>query len=157
VVWRVDLSTGLIYTWRAPAQIGFTGDGGDRRLARNSTSRQVSRSAAAWCILRTRGTTRSQGCDNIINTVAGTGIRDNGPAVNAFLNFPEGIAIDGSGDILVADTGNAEAREFKAGGNINSVGQLQGGEPLERHRGSGRKLLCHRRGAKLSQRECRIS
>ena len=57
--------------------------------------------------------------NNIITTVAGTGIRDNGPATNAFLNFPEGIAIDGSGDILVADTGNAEARQFKAGGNIN--------------------------------------
>ena len=61
--------------------------------------------------------------------MAGTGIRDNGPATNAFLNFPEGIAIDGSGDILVADTGNAEARKFKAGGNINGVGQLQGGAP----------------------------
>ncbi len=67
--------------------------------------------------------------NNIITTVAGTGIRDNGPATNAFLNFPEGMAIDGSGDILVADTGNAEARQFKAGGNISSVGQLQGGVP----------------------------
>ncbi len=65
----------------------------------------------------------------IITTVAGTGIRDNGPATNAFLNFPEGIAIDGSGEILVADTGNTDARKFKAGGNINSVGQLQGGSP----------------------------
>jgi uncharacterized protein (TIGR03437 family) len=67
--------------------------------------------------------------NNIINTVAGTGIRDNGPATNAFLNFPEGITIDGSGDILVADTGNAEARRFKAGGPINSLGQLLGGTP----------------------------
>ena len=66
----------------------------------------------------------------IINTVAGTGIRDNGPATNAFLNFPEGVTIDGSGDILVADTGNAEARRFKIGGNINPLGQLQGGAPM---------------------------
>ncbi len=64
-----------------------------------------------------------------ITTVAGTSIGDKGPAAMAFLNLPEGLAIDGSGNVLVADTENAEARIFKAGGNISSVGQLQGGAP----------------------------
>ncbi len=89
--------------------------------------------------------------NNIIKTVAGTSIGDNGPATNAFLNFPEGIAIDGSGDILVADTGNMEAREFKAAGRIGERGAIERRNALWRDRGQGREFLSHRRGAKLSE------
>lgn len=63
----------------------------------------------------------------VISTVAGTGIA--GPpntspvlAVNATLNSPSGLAIDGSNNIYIADTGNQVIREVVASsGNIVTV------------------------------------
>ena len=43
-------------------------------------------------------------CQNIISTIAGTGSRsysgDNGAATSAALDYPTGVAVDGSGRIL---------------------------------------------------------
>ncbi len=51
----------------------------------------------------------------IITTVAGTGDSgykgDNGPANDSVLNAPTGIAIDGAGNLFIADTGNNVIRE----------------------------------------------
>ena len=77
----------------------------------------------------------------VITTVAGTGIRDNGPAANAFLNFPEGIAIDGSGDILVADTGTRRRGASRREAISTALGQLQGGAPYGVDRGSSRETF----------------
>lgn len=130
VVRRVDLSTGLIYNAAGSGEIGFAGDGGEAFGAELNQPEGLAVSGGV-IYFADSGNLRVRKVSNyIINTVAGTGIHDNGPATNAFLNFPEGIAIDGSGDMLVADTGNAEARWFKAGGNINSVGQSEGGAPF---------------------------
>ncbi len=50
-----------------------------------------------------------------ISTVAGTGKRgdggDGGPAVDAQLNRPAGVALDGVGNIYIADTDNARIRK----------------------------------------------
>jgi uncharacterized protein (TIGR03437 family) len=129
VIWRVDLSTGLIYNVAGTGAIGFTGDAGSPLAAELNYPAGLAISGGVVYFADTDNRRVRKVADNVISTVAGTSLGDDGPAVNAFLNFPEGVAIDGSGDILVADTSNAEAREFKAGGNINSVGQLQGGEP----------------------------
>jgi uncharacterized protein (TIGR03437 family) len=130
VVRRVDLSTGLIYTVAGSGEVGFTGDGGGALSAELDYPAGLAISGGVLYFADVVNQRVRKVANYTINTVAGTGIRDNGPASNAFLNFPEGLAIDRSGDILVADTGNAEAREFKAGGNINSVGQLLGGSPF---------------------------
>jgi uncharacterized protein (TIGR03437 family) len=130
VVRRVDLSTGLIYTVAGSGIVGFTGDGASPLGAELNYPAGIAAGGGAVYFADVSNERVRKVANNIIMTVAGTGIRDNGPATNAFLSFPEGIAIDGSGDILVADTGNAEARKFKAGGNINGVGQLQGAAPF---------------------------
>ncbi len=53
-----------------------------------------------------------------ITTLAGTGAAgytgDNGPATAATLNTPSGIAIDGAGNLYIADTGNNVIREIHA-------------------------------------------
>jgi hypothetical protein len=50
-----------------------------------------------------------------IYTVAGDGDRgfsgDAGPATHAELNLPGGVAVDGAGNLLIADTGNDRIRE----------------------------------------------
>ncbi|MGO9196800.1 MAG: putative Ig domain-containing protein [Acidimicrobiales bacterium] len=57
--------------------------------------------------------------DGIITTIAGNGIAGfsgNGhKAVDAELDHPEGVAVDSSGDVFIADTGNDEIREVTGG------------------------------------------
>ncbi len=58
----------------------------------------------------------------IITTVAGIGqpgyTGDNGPANKATLNTPSGVAIDGAGNLFIADTGNNVVREVIASTGI---------------------------------------
>jgi sugar lactone lactonase YvrE len=60
-----------------------------------------------------------------IATVAGTGnvgyTGDNGPALDATLNSPLGLVVDGSGDIYIADSYNGVVREVDAAGTITTV------------------------------------
>ena len=70
-----------------------------------------------------------------VETVAGTGVAgysgDGGLATNAQLNSPAGIAIDGSGNIIIADTGNCWIRKVDASTkNISRVaGKTTAGLP----------------------------
>ena len=58
----------------------------------------------------------------IITTFAGTGTAaytgDNGPAVNASLNTPSGVSIDGAGNLYIADTRNNAVRMVAASTGI---------------------------------------
>ena len=55
----------------------------------------------------------------MITTVAGNGIRgysgDNGPATNAQLNDPQGVAIDAAGNLYIVDGGNYRIRKVSNG------------------------------------------
>jgi uncharacterized protein (TIGR03437 family) len=59
-----------------------------------------------------------------ISTIAGTNTGgysgDTGPAIDAELDFPTGVAVDGSGNVYIADSGNNVIREI-SGGNINTI------------------------------------
>jgi sugar lactone lactonase YvrE len=61
----------------------------------------------------------------IITTIAGNGTAgfsgDNGPAINAALNFPRGLTLDASGHVFIADTANNRVREVTIGGSIVTV------------------------------------
>jgi len=61
----------------------------------------------------------------IITTYAGNGYNlyggDNGPAVNASVNRPEGLAVDAAGDLYIADNGNNRIRRVAANGTITTV------------------------------------
>jgi sugar lactone lactonase YvrE len=46
---------------------------------------------------------------------------DNGPATTAQLNDPQGIALDGAGDLFIADTFNNAIREVTPAGTITTV------------------------------------
>jgi NHL repeat len=46
---------------------------------------------------------------------------DGGPATSARLNDPQGVAVDGAGDLFIADTFNNAIREVKPDGTISTV------------------------------------
>ena len=46
---------------------------------------------------------------------------DGGPAIGAGLNSPGGIAVDSSGDLYIADFGNARVRKVSTSGTISTV------------------------------------
>jgi sugar lactone lactonase YvrE len=60
-----------------------------------------------------------------ITTIAGTGSPsyggDDGPAVSAGLNMPTGVAVDGSGNVYIADAGNNRIRKISTSGTITTV------------------------------------
>ncbi|MCP4702198.1 MAG: hypothetical protein GY862_35865 [Gammaproteobacteria bacterium] len=60
-----------------------------------------------------------------ISTIAGSGIRgntgDGGPAIEAELNFPAGLASDGAGNIYIADQNNHRVRKIDTNGNISTI------------------------------------
>jgi uncharacterized protein (TIGR03437 family) len=68
---------------------------------------------------------RKVSASGIITTVAGNGTQgfsgDGGPAISAFLNNPEGVAVDASGNLFIADSGNSRIRKVSASGIITTV------------------------------------
>jgi trimeric autotransporter adhesin len=82
----------------------------------------------------------------VITTVAGTGAPglggDDGPATAALLRYPEGVAVDNSGDLFIADTGNNRVREVLPDGTIKTFAgdgacSLPFGHRGPHHQGSG--------------------
>ncbi|HWR50279.1 MAG TPA: hypothetical protein VN428_04180, partial [Bryobacteraceae bacterium] len=74
--------------------------------------------------------------DGRIATVAGTGRSgfsgDGGPASEARLNAPYGLAIDAAGNLFIADLGNGRVRRVAADGTITT---FAGGGEMERPNG----------------------
>jgi hypothetical protein len=65
---------------------------------------------------------RRVGSDGVITTVAGGGSGgDGGPATNASLFKPSGVAVTADGGFLIADTYNNRVRKVDAGGTITTV------------------------------------
>src|ERR1700722_1160195 len=61
----------------------------------------------------------------LITTVAGNGTTNysgnGGPANNASLNYPYGVAVDASGNLFIADSDNSVVRKVKTNGIISTV------------------------------------
>ena len=118
---RVDADTGAIITIAGTGEGSDSGDGG---LATNAEFRApwaVAVDGAGNVFIVDRQAARVRRIDaatQIITTVAGTGANgfsgDGGPAANAQLSVPEGIAVDGSGNLFIADTGNNRFRKIDA-------------------------------------------
>lgn len=80
-----------------------------------------------------------------LHVVAGTGVAgaggDGGPALQAQLNHPEGVAVAQDGDIFISDTANNRIREITTDGRIAT---LAGSGKAGYSGDSGLDLLCRR-------------
>lgn len=69
---------------------------------------------------------RKVGPNGTISTVAGDGTRafggDGGAAINASLNGPDHVKVDGQDNLFIADSGNRRVRQVTPGGIIGTVG-----------------------------------
>ena len=108
---EVVKATGNIITIAGNGATGYSGDGGPATSAHVESPRVAWPSTApATSSSPTRATTVIREvvkATGIIVTVAGTGTAgysgDNGPATAAQLNQPNGVAVDASGDLFIAD------------------------------------------------------
>ena len=116
--WRID-------TYAGRAKYG--GDNGPANLARldKVTDVAVDRLGNIYITDTYNQRVRRVDTSGIITTVAGTGERgysgDGGPAVEARLSCPEGVALDGAGHLYIADTCNHRIRRVDASGIITTV------------------------------------
>lgn len=105
----------------------FGGDGGPATSARlNGPSGIAVDASGNWYFADTANNRiRIVTAAGEISTIAGTGTAgssgDNGAALAAELNSPQGIAIDSAGNLYIADSGNNEVRKITPGGAISTV------------------------------------
>jgi sugar lactone lactonase YvrE len=72
---------------------------------------------------------RKVAANGIISTVAGNGSGtysgDGGLATHAQFYLPNGVAVDGHGNLVIADTGNSAVRKVAANGIVTRVGDVR--------------------------------
>jgi sugar lactone lactonase YvrE len=122
---RVNAATGIITTIAGNGTFGFSGDGGAATSAGLYEPHGVALDGLGNVYIADYANNRVRRVDavtGIITTVAGTGsigaLGDGGAATSAELDFPQGVALDGLGNVYIADTGNHRIRRVAAGTGI---------------------------------------
>jgi trimeric autotransporter adhesin len=133
------VSKGVITTVVGNGKEGFTGDSGPPTSAELSNPAGIAVDSASSLYISDSGNNRIRKVSNgVIATIAGDGARglsgDNGPAANAQLALPQGIAVDRAGNVYVADPGNSRIRLLtltgfpliNPGGTVNAASSATG-------------------------------
>ena len=119
-------SSGTITTIAGSGKQGFSGDGGPAVAAqlRSAYEVAVDRQGNVYIADYDNYRVRKVSPGGTITTFAGTGTEgfsgDGGPATSARLNAPIGIAVDGQGNVYIADFNNARVRKVNPGGTITT-------------------------------------
>ena len=122
---KVD-ANGIITTFAGNGTKGFLGDGRAARHAELNAPYGVAVDAEGNVFVADSGNNVIRKIDTtgIITTFAGNRTKgssgNGGPASNAELNGPTGVAVDSSGDVFICDNGNQRIREVNARGIIST-------------------------------------
>ena len=123
---KVD-SAGNITTVAGDGTTGFGGDGGAAVAAQLNLPHSVAVDGSGNLYIADWGNHRIRKVDSagVITTVAGSGTAgfggDGGAAVAARLSLPTGVAVDGAGNLYIADWGNHRIRKVNSAGVITTV------------------------------------
>jgi len=124
-VWRLE-ADGTLTVVAGNGEIGFGGDGGPATEAMLWTPTDVAFDSRGNMYIADTGSDRIRkvNTSGVITTVAGSGETgfggDGGPAIEAKLFSPTGVAVDASGSFYIADSGNSRIRRVDASGNITT-------------------------------------
>ena len=109
---------------------GFSGDGGAAVSAQlnGPAGIAIDKAGNVYIADTLNNRVRVVNPQGIINTLAGNGqlgyvgaTGDGGPATQAQLQLPSGVAADSSGNVYIADTGHNQIRKVTTDGNIATV------------------------------------
>ena len=126
---KVDAATGTISTIAGTGEWGYGGDGGPATQAELRYPSAVTVDGAGSFYIADSGNHRIRKVSaftGTINTIAGTGewgySGDGGPAIEAQLGYPQGVTVDGAGNLYIADFHNNRIRKVDAAtGTINTI------------------------------------
>ncbi len=125
MVREVNAQTGDITTIAGNGTAGYSGDGGPATAAELSDPSGVAVDGSGDLFIADSGNNVVREVNlntGIITTIAGNGTQgyrgDGGPATAAELSGPDGLALDGSGDLFIADSSNNVIREVNLGTGI---------------------------------------
>ncbi len=139
VVIRVDPNDHILHV-AGTGVLGFSGDGGAATSAQLDfpTGLALTSSGALYVDDSFNNRIRRVSPDGVITTVAGTGTAgfsgDGGPAVDAALNAPSGIALGPGGGLYIADQANNVVRVVTRDGTIRTVAGVAPAQPAGAHR-----------------------
>jgi sugar lactone lactonase YvrE len=115
---RLVNAAGTITTIAGNGTAGYTGDDGPATSATLHTpyGLNIDKSGNLYIADSGNNVVRMVSAAGIITTVAGSGTSgysgDDGPALSATLNNPQGVALDTQGDVYVSDQANNRIREI---------------------------------------------
>jgi uncharacterized repeat protein (TIGR01451 family) len=124
-IYKLDPS-GTLTVFAGTGICGSAGDGGLATSAQLCYPAGVAVDASGNVYIADSGNERIREVSSagVIATIAGTGqccyAGDGGPATSAWLNFPEGVAVDSAGNVYIADTNNQRVRRI-TGGTITTI------------------------------------
>lgn len=128
VVREIYSADGTIQTVAGNNSAGYFGDNGVATDAQLNNPFGVAVNAAGDIFISDSNNNRVRVVNHAtgnIATYAGTGYNiyggDSGPAVNASISRPQGLAVDASGNLYIADNGNNRIRRVGTDGTITTV------------------------------------
>lgn len=101
--------------------VGFSGDNGPavKAVLNNPVGLAIDSADTLYIADPNEFRIRAVTANGVITTIAGSGrvgyVGDGGSALSAYLNFPSGVCVDGSGNIYIADTANHVIRQLSIG------------------------------------------
>jgi gliding motility-associated-like protein len=138
VIRKID-PNGIISTIAGTGQRGFSGDGGDAKLARLDTPAGIviDKAGNIYFSDLSNNRIRKINTQGIINTIAGTGTAgykgQNVSALEAELHLPTRIILDDNDNIIFIDFANSVVRKINPAGIISTIA----GNGLEGYSGDG--------------------
>lgn len=124
---KVSVTSGISTVVAGTGLSGYSGDGGQARSAQLNSPKGIAIDSAGNIYIADTSNHRIRKIDTngVITTIAGTGTGtfggDNAAATSARVNSPQGVAVDGSGNVYIADTSNNRIRKINTSGTISTV------------------------------------
>jgi sugar lactone lactonase YvrE len=123
---KVDID-GIISTVAGNGSPGYSGDNGPAIAASLNYPQAVASDASGNLFVAdtSNNVIRKVTPAGIVSTIAGNGeagyYGDNGPATSAALHYPDGVAVDTTGNVYIADALNSAVRMVAPGGTIATI------------------------------------